>query len=91
MNRPGWLLKAVAAALILYGLVLVAGGVRDRLRRGGDEVDPEPEPTGLDVVAAHPPACTPCGPAPSHTAARRGRCSWWGPVLALSLVSRRSR
>ena len=35
MNRPGWLLKAVAGALILYGMVLVAGGVRDRFRRRG--------------------------------------------------------
>lgn len=33
INRPGWLLKAVAGALILYGLVLVGAGARDRLRR----------------------------------------------------------
>ncbi|MEZ0448098.1 signal peptidase I [Cellulomonas sp. ICMP 17802] len=33
INRPGWLLKSVAAALILYGLVLVGTGARDRLRR----------------------------------------------------------
>jgi signal peptidase len=35
-NRPGWLLKVVAGGLILYGLVLVVGGVRDRRRRGSD-------------------------------------------------------
>jgi signal peptidase len=33
INRPGWLLKAVAGVLILYGLVLVGAGARDRLRR----------------------------------------------------------
>ena len=40
INRPGWLLKAVAGALILYGVVLVGGGVRDRLRRPAPTVSP---------------------------------------------------
>jgi signal peptidase len=87
MNRPGWLLKAVAAALILYGLLLVAGGVRDRLRRGGGEVDPEPEPTD-DVVVA-PTGGTPADRT-SHTAAV-AVVLLVATVLALSLVSRRSR
>lgn len=58
-NRPGWLLKAVAAALILYGLVLVGAGARDRIRRRGtdavDEVDAAPTavpPVPTSVVAA---------------------------------------
>ena len=37
INRPGWLLKGVAGLLIGYGLVLVTGGVRDRLRRAQSE------------------------------------------------------
>ncbi|WP_315097793.1 signal peptidase I [uncultured Cellulomonas sp.] len=49
MNRPGWLLKAVAAALIGYGLLLVGSGVRDRLRRRRPE-----EAVADDVTAAEP-------------------------------------
>ncbi|WP_200940522.1 signal peptidase I [Cellulomonas sp. Leaf334] len=49
INRPGWLLKVVAGALMTYGLVLVVGGARERLRRraatGADEPDAEAEPT----------------------------------------------
>jgi signal peptidase len=33
LNRPGWLLTAVAGLLIGYGVVLVAGGAREALRR----------------------------------------------------------
>ena len=53
-NRPGWLLKSVAGALILYGLVLVASGVRDRLRRrrATDPADEAPAPDAeVDVGA----------------------------------------
>ena len=51
INRPGWLLKAVAGALILYGLILVGGGVRDRLRRPrADGVADLVEPAVLEPV-----------------------------------------
>ncbi|WP_421734772.1 signal peptidase I [Cellulomonas sp.] len=48
VNRPGWLLKAVAGALILYGLALVGAGVRERFRRAR-----VPERTA-DVLAPAP-------------------------------------
>lgn len=50
INRPGWLLKAVAGALILYGLVLVGGGVRDRFRRGRPDETTTDEPSDAAVV-----------------------------------------
>jgi signal peptidase len=102
MNRPGWLLKAVAGALILYGAVLVAGGVRDRLRRRGAGTVPQVEPAddaADDVVttvavAAAPP--TPkrmsrgsAGRTPQRTAIAVAVLV--GVVLTLSVVSRRSR
>ncbi|NUU17991.1 signal peptidase I [Cellulomonas humilata] len=59
VNRPGWLLKGVAAALILYGLVLVGGGLRDRLTRRHAALDatepaPVPEPVLVHVAPAPP-------------------------------------
>lgn len=41
VNRPGWLLKTVAGLLIGYGVVLVLGGLRDRLRRRSDDAAPD--------------------------------------------------
>jgi signal peptidase len=53
INRPGWLLKAVAGALILYGLVLLGGGVRDRIRRPrSDGVADAVEPARSAAVLA---------------------------------------
>lgn len=70
VNRPGWLLKGVAGALILYGLFLVAGGVRDRLRRkvvAGVEAEsasaPEPRSdAGVAPVVPRPPATVALAP-----------------------------
>ncbi|GEL96747.1 signal peptidase I [Cellulomonas terrae] len=99
MNRPGWLLKAVAGALILYGVVLVAGGVRDRLRRKQGGVEQAEAPgeqaadlgpdlrAGLDDVLEVPPRPTPRRPQGALVAV----VAVAGILLALSLVGRRSR
>ena len=68
INRPGWLLKAVAGVLILYGLVLVGAGVRDRFRRGR-EIDPVVERTEPDVAPAPTPVPADAAAEPSDPAA----------------------
>lgn len=94
-NRPGWLLKSVAAVLILYGVVLVAAGVRDRVRRrGSDEAVPVAPPAVAEVRSD--------GPAPAvagtSVAVPARRTSvvvalvvLTGAVLGIALLARRDR
>ncbi|KQY47174.1 signal peptidase I [Cellulomonas sp. Root137] len=86
INRPGWLLKSVAGALILYGLVLVGAGVRDRVRRRtADEVPasapvgPVPADVGSSVAVRALP--TPSSPPPD---ARPRRAA--APAVVVTLV-----
>jgi len=85
VNRPGWLLKGVAGVLILYGLFLVGGGVRDRLRRKGTAAttpsDPPPAETSEAVVPLAAPPVT--GPVTSPVTSLVAR-----PVVAGRRVAR---
>lgn len=83
INRPGWLLKTVAGALILYGLVLVSGGLRDRVRRRR-----EPDEVVRVPIDAGPPDLQP-GTAvavPLVTSARPARVGAVRPPLSVPVA-----
>ncbi|GEK22076.1 signal peptidase I [Cellulomonas xylanilytica] len=94
-NRPGWLLKGVAGALILYGIFLVGSGVRDRFRRRSaaatDVQAPEPVPAPGDVVEAAevapaPPSAVVLAPVARPLAARRGPRITTGVVVVCTVL-----
>ncbi|WP_421743493.1 signal peptidase I [Cellulomonas sp.] len=90
-NRPGWLLKSVAGALILYGIVLVGIGVRDRVRRkAADEapasvpVGPVPADVGTSVAVRARPTGTAVEPSSPPPAGRSRSAP--APAVVVTLV-----